>query len=289
MLEVILKVLFFIILLLYMYFENKFLTVTHYSVISSKIPKEFEGVNIILLADLHNNYFGKDNSRLLEAIEKEKPDYIMIAGDMIVGNLTSSDEIALNFIKELANKYQVYYSTGNHEQRLGIYPETKNTRYLSYINELKKLGVHLLINEQETIIRDGNSLTITGLQIHEDFYKKIKRPKMEHDYIEKELGFSDKNTYNILLAHNPMYFPAYANWGADLVLSGHVHGGIVRLPFLGGVISPQYQLFPKYDGGKFLLNEKTMILSRGLGTHTIKLRLFNKPEVVVIKLKRKDT
>lgn len=87
-----------------------------------------------------------------------------------------------------------------------------------------------------------------------------------------------------MIAHNPEYFPAYAEWGADLVLSGHVHGGLMRLPFLGGVIAPSMKLFPKYDGGVFEEHGSTMILSRGLGTHTLPIRIFNPGELVVIRL-----
>jgi predicted MPP superfamily phosphohydrolase len=88
-----------------------------------------------------------------------------------------------------------------------------------------------------------------------------------------------------LLAHNPKYFKSYAAWGADLTLSGHIHGGIVQIPFLGGAVSPQVEFFPKYDAGLFHENDKAMILSRGLGTHTINVRINNTAELVSIKLK----
>ena len=91
--------------------------------------------------------------------------------------------------------------------------------------------------------------------------------------------------FQLLLAHNPEYLTAYAGWGANLVLSGHIHGGIMILPFLGGVIAPSYELFPKFDFGKFTEKNCEMVLSRGLGTHTINIRIFNKPEISVITLK----
>jgi predicted MPP superfamily phosphohydrolase len=97
----------------------------------------------------------------------------------------------------------------------------------------------------------------------------------------------DESRFNLLIAHNPQYFDEYAEWGADLSVSGHVHGGIVKLPLIGGVISPAYQLFPKYDGGMFDIGGKKMVLSRGLGTHTIKVRVFNPGELDVIDLKVK--
>lgn len=94
--------------------------------------------------------------------------------------------------------------------------------------------------------------------------------------------------YNILLAHNPNYFPVYARWGADLTFSGHIHGGMIRLPFVGGLLSPETLLFPKYDGGSYQIEDKTMILSRGLGRGSMGLRLFNSPEIVTVTLARKE-
>ena len=110
---------------------------------------------------------------------------------------------------------------------------------------------------------------------------------METKEMEEHLGTADRRHFQILMAHNPDYFEDYVNWGADLVLSGHVHGGIMRLPVLGGVISPSYQIFPKYDAGIFSSGTGKMIISTGLGCHSIKIRLFNPPEIDVITLKRK--
>ena len=101
-----------------------------------------------------------------------------------------------------------------------------------------------------------------------------------------EIRGAEKESFQVLIAHNPQYFQEYAGWGADLTVSGHVHGGIIRLPLIGGVISPAIALFPKYDGGKFVRDGKTMILSRGLGTHTIHVRFYNPGEVAVIRVRR---
>ena len=107
----------------------------------------------------------------------------------------------------------------------------------------------------------------------------------ETDQLKDELGNCEEDgAYHILLAHNPVYFKQYAAWGADLTLSGHLHGGIIRLPLIGGVITPQAKLFPRYSAGKYEIGEKWMIVSRGLGTHTIPIRFNNKPELSVIHL-----
>ena len=112
--------------------------------------------------------------------------------------------------------------------------------------------------------------------------------RMTKEEVEKLLGSPKKDTFSILIAHNPEYFPYYAAWGADLTVSGHIHGGIMRLPWIGGVISPSLRLFPKYDSGEFEENGKKMILSRGMGLHHIKLRFFNRPEISVIKITCQD-
>ncbi len=109
---------------------------------------------------------------------------------------------------------------------------------------------------------------------------------MKADYLPKILGEPRTDACQILIAHNPLYFEEYAAWGADVVVSGHVHGGIMRLPVLGGVLSPNLSLFPKYDGGRFELGRAVMILSRGIGTHTIPLRIFNPAELVVLDFKK---
>ena len=104
------------------------------------------------------------------------------------------------------------------------------------------------------------------------------------DILSDQLGQCDSGLFTIMLAHNPEYFPVYAEWGADLVLSGHIHGGIARLPVLGGVLSPSLQPFPRYDAGEFIWKGSHMVLSRGLGLHHIKLRFFNCPEISAIRI-----
>ncbi|MBO6015062.1 MAG: hypothetical protein J6P60_00545, partial [Lachnospiraceae bacterium] len=126
---------------------------------------------------------------------------------------------------------------------------------------------------------------LSGLEIGRRYYKRFHKKEMKPGYVSKHLGPRNEEAFTILLAHNPDYMDAYAGYGAELVLSGHVHGGVVRLPLLGGVISPALRLFPKYDGGLFVKDETSMILSRGLGSHTIPIRFLNPGELIVISLK----
>lgn len=277
-----------ILFFFFIYIPNKKFKVVSYKVYADNIPESFHRCRFVLLSDLHNNIFGKDNSILIEAIRLQNPDYIVIAGDMLVGNVSHDYKIAIDLIGALAKDYIIYYGNGNHEHRLSLNIETKDTIYNPFVQELEKLGVRLLVNEREFIKRGNSTISITGLQIDADFYKKKGRPIMDSDYLEKCIGVNNPNLYQILIAHNPVYFKEYKRWGANLVLAGHLHGGIIRIPGIGGLISPQYKFFPKYDGGIFNEEKSTMIISRGLGMHTLKIRLFNKPELVVFELKKNN-
>ena len=111
---------------------------------------------------------------------------------------------------------------------------------------------------------------------------------MSTEYIYQKLGLTEKDCFTILVAHTPAYIKEYSEWGADLIICGHYHGGFVRIPFLGGVISPQLKLFPKYSGGKYNVNNTDVIVSRGLGSHTLPFRIFNTPELIVVKFNKEE-
>lgn len=258
-----------------------------YTICSANIPNNFDGCKIAFLTDLHSNLYGEKNQYLIDKIESCKPDYIMITGDMIVGGKDCDTKIAKALISYLAKKWEIFYSLGNHEQKLMQYPETCERVYSEYITYLKHMGVHVLDNETYELKRKKQSISISGLTTDYYYYGKVwKRIKMKKEYLEEVLGKKETDKYEILLAHNPAHFKAYASWGANLTLSGHVHGGIIILPFFGGVIAPSYRLFPKYDFGLFREGDKQMVLSRGLGSHTITLRINNKPELSMITLKK---
>ena len=263
---------------------NRFI-VKEYTVESDKIGK---GQTLVVLADLHNKQYGEKNEKLLAAIDRIAPDIVLSAGDILTAKPGKSYEVAASFMEKVAKKYPVYYGLGNHEYRMKIYPEDYSDAFERYIERLKATGIVVLDNEATEIwLREEQKhtiLRIVGVSIDRKYYKRFKKTKMEASYLKKALGESKENAYQILLAHNPEYFEEYAAWGADMVLSGHVHGGIMKLPIFGGVISPKLVLFPKYDGGRFENGKATMILSRGLGMHTLPIRIFNPGELVVIHL-----
>ena len=150
------------------------------------------------------------------------------------------------------------------------------------------LGLGIKILSNNSVSFDDMGIKISASEIDRYYYKRFIVRKMEDDYIESLLGKCDKDYYNILLAHNPDYFKNYSNYGSDLILSGHLHGGIMKLPLIGGVISPRFRLFPKYSGGRYDENGSTIIVSRGLGSHTIPLRVFNPCELCVVSMRKSN-
>jgi len=261
-----------------LYDSNRFVVVRN-SFSSDKLRRSGRAV---VLADLHNKRYGKNNELLLKAIDDCKPDFVLVAGDILTAKPGASLEPAIEFMQKLAAKYPVYYGSGNHEHRLKLYPENYKDMSERYEKALAEAGVIRLVNNHVTLEEYG--ITIYGSEIDREFYKRFKVSKMPEDYMRSILGRCDTETYTILLAHNPDYFPQYGAWGADLVCSGHVHGGVARVPFWGkGMISPSLRLFPQYDGGAFSEGKSTMLLSRGLGMHTIPFRLFNPAELLLVE------
>ena len=259
---------------------NRF-RVVEYRLKSDKIKEEH---HFVVLSDLHNKSYGDKNEKLLKSIDKLTPEAILIAGDILTAKPGKNYEVAIDLIKKLAQKYPIYYGMGNHETRLFLYPEVYGDMGINYEKELKEIQVDFLKNESREW---KDNIRITGLDMKRAYYKRFKKEPMDSSYLPEALGMADADKYEILLAHNPDYFEEYAAWGADLVLSGHVHGGMMRLPILGGVVSPAFKFFPKYDGGLFKQGKSVMILSRGLGMHTIPIRIFNPGELVSIKLSPK--
>lgn len=251
----------------------------YYRLSSDKISKP---VKFVLLADLHDKEYGEGNAKLLKAIEEERPDAVLVAGDMLTAHEDRTAKVAGHLIARLAERYPVFYGIGNHEAKLGWGRKRFGQRYEAYMEDIATAGAKVLRND--FLEMEECQIRIYGLDMERIYYKRFKRTPMADGYVEEKLGTLNDKCFNILLAHNPMYFDKYAKWKPELVLSGHVHGGLVRLPFFGGVIAPNLQLFPQYDGGKFTEGSSTMLLSRGLGFHSVEFRMWNPGEVVVIEI-----
>jgi hypothetical protein len=262
-----------VLLLIYGALLNGFPKKEVYEIVTEKVSDDFF---IVLLTDLHECEHGRDNEKLLRQIRECSPDFICIAGDLTVKDGKHTDRV-LSFLERLSSEYEVFYAPGNHEIRM---PD-----YQTYKEKVKGMNIHYL---EDKSVSWNHQVTVSGLDMPLDWYHKCwKKTVVSSDDIKGHLGDKTGDDFRILLSHNPEYFSAYAGWGADLTLSGHVHGGILRLPFVGGVIAPSLRLFPKYDAGEFHLEDKKMIVSRGLGLHHIKFRFFNSPEISVIHIKNK--
>lgn len=264
------------------YHDTHTVVVREYDIKSDKVKGNH---TFVLLSDLHGYSFGDDNEKVLDKIDDIRPDAILCAGDMFTAHFIDGKleyEPGLDLLVRLASKYPVYMGNGNHERKTKERSKDFGNFYDRYKSKLQRGGVNVL--EDFSVWLSNENIRITGLDLELDYFKKVVKKKMEPDCLEKHIGKADKDVFQILIAHNPQYFKDYAKWGADLTVSGHVHGGIIRLPLIGGVISPAIALFPRYDGGKYVRDGKTMILSRGLGTHTIHVRMFNPGEIDVIRV-----
>lgn len=256
---------------------NRFV-IKEYEITSAKLKKN---ETLVMISDLHSKSFGKQNEKLKAAVEKIAPDKILMAGDIYTAAKSENGKVAEDLVCSLAKKYPVYYGNGNHEHAMRIYADVFGEVYEKYAQVIKQAGVRYLVNEKAEI--PENNMSIYGAEIARPYFAKLKRTSMEETYLGELLGRPEKKRFNILIAHNPDYFENYAAWGADLVVSGHVHGGLMKLPFVGGVISPSLRLFPHYDGGRFEKDGCVMILGRGMGCHTLPIRIFNPGELVVIR------
>lgn len=264
---------------------------SHFSAETYRISlKNYHGEEktLVFLSDLHSNCFGEGNQKLLDAIHQIHPDAVLVGGDMMITDRRACDSdtrVAEQLILALAARYPVYYGDGNHESRLREHPERYKTAYADYRKKLEAAGVRFLNGKDRANI--GDSISVAGVSLPERYYKKRGPEHLEPGYLQEELGIPSKDQVQILLAHNPLFFKDYQNWGADIALSGHFHGGTIRLPFLGGVMTPQFQFFFPFCGGCFEKKGKYLVVSRGLGTHSINIRFHNLPHVAVIKLQEK--
>lgn len=261
----------------------------HYHLNTKKLPVGSKSFTLILLSDMHNNEYGPGNSELLEAIEAQEPDVVLSAGDMLIAHSEHSFMPALELFRRLREKkLSVFYGNGNHEYRMRLYPEVYGDMYQRYTKGLRDCGVVLLENQSIPFEKNGFKMRIYGFELDKRYYQKLHQEQFHINELTQALGKPDPECYNILLAHNPVYFDDYSAWGADLTVSGHLHGGIIRIPGIGGVISPQARLFPKYDAGHFEKDGRDLVVSRGLGTHTVNIRIFNPAELSVIHLHPKE-
>lgn len=259
--------------------------VNRYQIKTSRKAVGEQAVRLVLLSDLHGNCYGAENQILLEEIERLRPDLIVMAGDMITAGTAQIPGGVVTLMKELGEQYPVYYGNGNHETYMKEGEESEYRKaYQNYKELLAACHIHILENERARFPIRGMDITLFGLEIGQEYYGRFCYRRLREEEVRTLLGKPDEDSFNLLIAHNPMGFEAYAKWGADLVLSGHLHGGFMRLPLVGGIISPQMHVFPKYDKGLYRRGKTSLVVSAGIGNHFPPPRIFNPREMVVIDL-----
>ena len=283
-----------VLLLLRSAYEKRTLSVSSYRVESEKVPEAFDRYRIVFLSDLHGQTFGKDNEKLISEVSSLSPDLILLGGDMITVPRSGRKEDRVirdigrleKLLDGLRTLAPVLYADGNHERRFfdekPLY-EAQKERFLSVLDAA---GVPFLLNRQKTVKKGNASITVSAYSLTDEYLRKFRKTPFSSAKIEETLG-KKSTDYEILLMHSPLYLHEAGGYGADLVLSGHFHGGTIRLPYLGGVMTPQYQFFNPYCKGMFVENGTTEIVSGGLGTHSINIRLNDLPDIVLITLHRR--
>lgn len=259
--------------------DNGRIVVTTYEIDSKRLPQAFAGYKIVQVSDLHNDEFGEKNEKLLEKIKEQNPDMIAITGDLLDSRRTDIEK-ALNFIKGAAQIAPCYYVTGNHESRM---PE----EYKELEKGMCDAGVNVLRNETVTIERDGEQIAVLGMDDPRFLIATDKIEKMEPilgEIMTEMKKDVPEEGFTLLLSHRPELFGLYSEHDLDVVLSGHVHGGQFRLPFIGGIVGPGQGILPDYDAGVYIEGSTSMILSRGLGQSIVPFRINNPPELVVVIL-----
>ncbi|NLM50812.1 MAG: metallophosphoesterase [Clostridiaceae bacterium] len=247
---------------------------SNYKIKSNKVQRH---IRILHISDLHDAALGEKN---ICQILDQKADICLATGDMIDLYKKLPQEEFLKLCQVL--KIPILYSFGNHELYLKKHDPKK---FSEYVEKLKENGVIILDNAKY----ETSDIDFFGLTFKDENYFKWFNSKKENatnEEITNILGKPHFDKLTILLAHNPFFFPEYEKWGADIVFSGHVHGGIVILPHIGGLLSPERKFFPRYYSGKYEINFAQMYVSRGIGQSKLKIRINNKPHIIVADINK---
>lgn len=245
------------------------LEISRYEVASQKLPESFDGFKIVQLSDLHGAEFGEDGMELVDKVGSLEPDMIALTGDFV------TDEGDLAAVKKLAGRLTelcpVYFVSGNHEFGSGLAVKVRNI--------LERAGVKYLSNEYLTINRGDDEILLGGV---EDplAYADMLSP----DELAQKMNDAAPDAFKILLGHRNYWMTEYPELPVDLIFCGHAHGGLIRIPGVGGLIGTDRRLFPDFDAGEYNNGRYTLIVSRGLGNSVPIPRIFNRPEIVCVEL-----
>lgn len=245
------------------------LEISRYEVKSQKLPESFDGFKIVQLSDLHGAEFGEDGMGLVEKVKELEPDIIALTGDFVTdeGDLAAVEKLAARLVKLCP----VYFISGNHEFGSGLAVKVRNI--------LERAGVKYLSNEYLTISRGEDEILLGGV---EDplAYADMLSP----DELAQKMNDAAPDAFKILLGHRNYWMTEYPELPVDLIFCGHAHGGLIRIPGVGGLIGTDRRLFPDFDAGEYNNGRYTLIVSRGLGNSVPIPRIFNRPEIVCVEL-----
>ncbi len=245
------------------------LEVSRYELRSSRLPESFDGFRIVQLSDLHGAQFGEDGTELAEKVAALEPDIIALTGDFVTddGDLGAVEKL----VRRLVRLCPVYFVSGNHEFGSGLAAQVRSI--------MENAGVKYLSNEYLTISRGEDRIVLGGV---EDplAYADMLMP----DELARKMDEAYPSAFRILLGHRNYWMTEYPSLPVDLILSGHAHGGLIRIPGVGGLIGTDRHLFPDFTEGMFYNGSYTMIVSRGLGNSVSVPRIFNRPELVCVTL-----
>ena len=251
---------------------NCSLQTTETALVSPALPPAFDGLRIVELADLLGRVFGRGCRRLLAAVRRAEPDLICIDGDLF----DEHTDLAMlpPLLRGLCAIAPVYYVTGNHEWRV---PGLRGI-----LAQMRACGVTVLQDDWRVLRRGEDALIVAGT---DDPCGPAER-KTPAELIADIRAEAGEAAFLLLLAHRNDQLPQWSALGVQAVLAGHCHGGVVRLPFVGGLFGTDRRLFPAWDAGLYRQGETALYVSRGLGYTNVHFRLFNRPEVAVIVLRR---
>ena len=266
------------------------MVIRHYEI---SVPTVSAPIVMALVTDLHSCYYGRQQKTLIAAIDGQKPDLILLGGDIFDDKKADGNTEA--FLMGIGGRYPCYYAVGNHECRVGA------EKFSEIMATLREYGVTILAGESQTVMVKGQTINLCGVEDPESYKVKYDKETDPEGYenarkdryrtFEKQLTAvkvqTREDAFTILLSHRPEMFESYVENGFHLALCGHAHGGQWRIPgLLNGLYAPSQGLFPKYAGGRYEKDGTTMIVSRGLARWMdIVPRIFNPPELVVITVK----
>lgn len=274
----------FLLAVFLIYLDNTLVKLSHYTVKDSEIPQEFNGYKIIQLSDIHGAEFGNNNSQLISKIKNADPDIILITGDIVNNNGDNATDIFENIITSLDDVAPMYAVTGNHDEA--------DVNFYSYIEKWEsEHNISWLRNETLTLTRGDSSIYLSGIPNPKLWNVRGGDKDGDEDVRQAFMSMPDQDGFHMLMYHRSDKLDLLADSHFDLVFAGHLHGGQWRIPFIGGMFSPNMDIFPEYSGGRYERGDKTFIVSCGLGnkqtfpgTDIIVPRIFNMAEIVEVTL-----